>query len=228
MSADDPRITAGLAAQAEAREALLSGGARRLGWKAGFDTAAALEKLGTRAPLVGHLTDHTLVTGGHVAIDGWAHPTLEPELALRVGADVAPGAGHEEVLAAIDAIGPAIELIDLGSADDVEAILAGDIFHRAVLLGELGPLPAGGLGAARLEVRVDGRPAVRDVDPAELLGDLADLVRALADQLPLAADRMRAGDVIITGSAVPALALTGRERVEVTVAGAASVAVAIG
>lgn len=228
MSADDPRITAGLAAQATARDTLLSGGARRLGWKAGFGTAAALEKLGTSAPLVGFLTDRTLVLDGAVGIDGWEHATLEPELAIRVGADVAPGASRDEVLAAIDAIGPAIELIDPGAADDVEAILAGNIFHRAVLLGEMGSVPDGGVDTARLAVHVDGEPVALDVDPSDVVGPLVDVVRALADQLPLAGDRMRAGDVIITGSAIPALALTGGERVEVVLQGAGSVAVAIG
>jgi 2-keto-4-pentenoate hydratase len=78
-------------------------------------------------------------------------------------------------------------------------------------------LPAGSLGELRLAIRVAGRAAVEDVDPRVALGDLADVVRALADQLPLADDAIRAGDVVITGSAVPALALAGGEEVEVDV-----------
>ena len=228
MTEIDPRIAAGLAAQGAARDELLADGARRVGWKAGFGTGAAMAKLSIDAPLVGFLTDRTLVVDGSVAIDGWLKPTLEPELAIRVGADVAPGATRDDVLAAIDGLGPAIELISLGAADDVEQILAGNIFHRAVLLGEIGPVPDAGVAAARLAVHVDGEPVALDVDPAAVVGDLADVVRALAEQLPLAGDRMRAGDVVITGSAIPALALTGGERVEVVLAGAASVAVAIG
>jgi 2-keto-4-pentenoate hydratase len=217
MNIDDPRIIAGLAAQGRARHDVLAGGARRLGWKAGLGTAGAMAKVGTDAPLVGFLTDATLVDGGQdVAIDGWGAPTLEPEVAVRLGADVPAGASRDDVLAAIDAVGPAIELVDLGPPDDVEDVLAGNIFHRTVLLGPLAPWPTRSLQDVRLEVRVAGQPAVTDIDPRDVLGDLADVVRALADQLPLAGETIRTGDVVITGSAIAAIALTGGESVEVT------------
>jgi 2-oxo-3-hexenedioate decarboxylase len=225
MSIDDPRIARGLAAQTRARKALLSDGARRLGWKAGFGTTAAFEKLGTRAPLVGFMTDRTLAADGSViSIDEWRGPTLEPELAIRLGAPLGAGATRTEVITAIGSVGPAIEIIDLGASADVESILAGNIFHRTVLLGELRSLPAGsGLHSLRLEVHVDGRPSVLNVDPREQLGDLADVLSALADQLAICADQMLSGDVIITGSAVPALPLKGGERVTVTLSGFSSV-----
>jgi 2-keto-4-pentenoate hydratase len=229
MNVDDPRIIAGLGAQARERQAALAGGARRLGWKAGLGTTAAMAKVGTDAPLVGFLTDASLVPGGQaVAIDGWGAPTLEPEVALRLGADVPAGASRDDVLAAIDAVGPAIELIDLGPPDDVEAVLAGNIFHRAVLLGPLAPWPgAPTLRDVRLEVRVAGQTPMTDIDPRAALGDLADVVRALADQLPLAGEAMRAGDVVITGSAMPAIALAGGEDVEVSLPGIGHVGVAV-
>ena len=49
----------------------------------------------------------------------------------------------------------------------------------------------------------------------------------MADQAPLAGDVLRAGDVVMTGSVVPAIAITGGERFEVTLSGAGSVALAI-
>jgi 2-keto-4-pentenoate hydratase len=229
VNIDDPRIIAGLAAQARARQDVLAGGARRLGWKAGFGTAAAMAKIGTDAPVVGFLTDATLVAGGQtVDTDGWAVPTLEPEVAIRLGADAPAGASLDDVLAAIDAVGPAIELVDLGPADDLEAVLAGNIFHRIVVLGPLAPWPGSrSLQDVRLEVRIAGQAPITDVDPRTALGDLADVVRALADQLPLAGESIRAGDVVITGSAVPAIALTGREEVEVTLPGIGRVGVVV-
>jgi 2-keto-4-pentenoate hydratase len=228
QNSEDPRIVAGLAAQGRAREDALAGGAARLGWKAGLGTEAAMAKVGTSAPLVGFLTDGTLAaSGATIAIHAWANPLLEPEVAVRLGADVAAGAGAAEVRAAIDAAGPAIELVDLGAPDDVEAVLAGNIFHRAVLLGPLVALPPGGLDAVRLTLAVAGEPVVDGIDPRPALGDLAEVVRAIADQLPLAGTTLKAGDVVITGSAVPPLALRGGEDVEVALDGAGAVSVAL-
>lgn len=228
MNSEDRRIVAGLEAQARLRATVLAGGARHLGWKAGLGAPAALEKHGIGASIVGFLTDATLADdGAAIAIGGWGKAALEPEVAVRLGADLAPGASRDATLAAIADVGPAIELVDLDPTAELEAILAGNVFHRQVLLGQLRPLASGELSAARLEVRVEGQPTLLDVDPSDALGDLADVVRALADQLPAAGERMRAGDVVITGSAVPAIALAGGERVAVTLAGAGSVAVAI-
>jgi 2-keto-4-pentenoate hydratase len=229
VNRDDPRIVAGLATQARKRRAAQAGGAARLGWKAGLGTAAAMQRVAIDAPLVGYITGQTLLADGtEVAIAGWSNPTLEAEVAIRLGADVPAGATRSHTLAAVAAVGPAIELVDLGPPDDVEAVLAGNIFHRAVLLGELAPWPSGrDLDGVRLEIHTAGAPSVHDVDPRELLGDLVEVVRALADQLPAADDVMRAGDVVITGAAAPASALQGGEQVTVAVAGSPGVTVRV-
>jgi 2-keto-4-pentenoate hydratase len=234
MSSPDlltPKVVAGLERQSAQRRRLLDEGARRLGWKAGFGTSAAMAGLGTQAPLLGFLTDHSLrPDGAACAIGDWAKPVLEPEVAVRLGADLAPGASREEAAAAIDAVATAIELVDLdGPADDVEAILAGNIFHRHVVLGAFAPLSAElRLDAVRLEVVAGTETRAQDVDPRELLGDLADVVRHLASQAPGAGEQLRAGDVVITGSAIPALPVAPGDRVEVRAAGLAAVSVQLG
>jgi 2-keto-4-pentenoate hydratase len=228
MTPGDPRIVSGLEAQAAARAAVVADGATRLGWKAGFGTAAAFRTLGTQAPLVGFLTDATLLADGATcSVASWRKPMLEPEIAVRVGRDLPAGASPEHAAEAIDAIAPAIELVDLAEAGtDVEAILAGNVFHRAVLLGAFTPLDAStALADARVDVR--GAACAEQADPTEVLGPLAEIVRHLADALPLAQDGMRAGDVVITGSAVPAIAVSPGERVEVAI-GAVSVTVTLG
>jgi 2-keto-4-pentenoate hydratase len=222
----DPRIVAGMEAQGQVREEALASGDARLGWKAGLGTEAAMAKVGTSAPVAGFLTGGTLVaSGATIAVGAWANPALEPEVAVRLGADVGAGATAAEVRAAIDAVGPAIELVDLGAPDDLEAVLAGNVFHRAVVLGPLAPVPEGGLDAVRLSLALSDRPAVEGIDPRAVLGDLAEVVAALADQIPLAGTTLQAGDVIITGSAVPAIALGCGEDVEVALEGAGAVEV---
>ncbi len=221
---DDRRIAAGLATQGATRAAQLACGERHVGWKAGLGIAAAMERFGTDACVTGFLTDATQrASGAAIALDGFANPLLEAELAVRLGADLAPEATREQARAAIDAAGPAIEVVDLGAVDDLEAVLAGNIFHRAFLLGELRPF-AGDVDDLRLHVRVDERPPLADVDPRDAIGDVAGVVRAIAAQLPLAGARLRAGDVIITGAAARPTQLAGIAEAVVRV-GEAEVAV---
>jgi 2-keto-4-pentenoate hydratase len=225
MNVEDPRIRAGLAAQADLRRDALQR-AGRLGWKAGVGTAAAMQRIGTSAPLVGFMTDATLLAdGASCDITGWANPRLEAEVAVRLGADVPAGATAEQARDAIEAIAPAIELVDPGEPDDVEAVLADNIWHRAVVLGAFAP--AGDLDAARIDVATDGAADATAVDPRALLGDLVDVVRGLADQLPLADDAIRAGDVIITGAVVPAYAVAPGQTWTVALSGGAATSVRI-
>jgi 2-keto-4-pentenoate hydratase len=215
--------------QAGARE-LLAGGATRLGWKAGFGTAAAMENLGTDGPLAGFLTDSTLAPSGTAFdVSGWDKPVLETEVAVRLAADIAAGQSGAEIEAAVGGVAAAIELVDLGEAGtDPGAILAANIFHRAVLLGDFVEL---GEDASLADVRIDVLAADGDdvlgADPAILLGDLTAVLAGMADLLDGSDDSLRSGDVIITGAAIKPFALAGGESVEVRV-GASSVSARIG
>lgn len=195
-------------------------GAGRLGWKAGFGTKAAMEKLGTSGPLVAPLSDATLAPSGTgFDISGWDKPVLEPEVAVRLAADIEAGQSGAEIEAAVESVGAAIELVDLGEAgDDVGAILAAGIFHRAVLLGDLAPLdPGTTLADLRVDVRAGGEDHVLGADPAAVLGDLVDVLAGMAALLALGEERLRAGDLIITGAAIKPFELEGGELVEVQV-----------
>ena len=227
----DPRIVAGLAAQRRLRESRLHAGEQRVGWKAGLGTAPAMEALSITAPLPGFLTDASLAsamtTTDGLSVDAWRNARLEAEVAVRVDRTVPAGSDRDTVAAAIAAIAPAIEIVDLGDPADVEQILADNLFHRAFLFGTF--IGAGGaeLADARLTVDQCGQQSRAGIDPAQLLGDQVEVVRAIADQVRLAGDELRAGDVIMTGSAIAPVALAGGERFEVTLENAGGVELAI-
>ncbi|HEY6032091.1 MAG TPA: hypothetical protein VIU44_16085 [Gaiellaceae bacterium] len=197
----DERVDRGMRALLDVRARRLAAGERPIGWKLGFGAPAALERLGTSAPLVGFLTDRTLVEpGATVSVAGWGTPVLEPEIAIHVGDDLRIGA-----------LGPAIELADVdASVTDPEAILAGNIFHRAVVLG------AGRHASlAELSPRIErnGEEVPSPADPQALTGELGALLRHVRALLPRHGEELRPGDAIIAGSIVPPLQIVPGDRI---------------
>ena len=208
---DDPRVRRGMERQLAARERLLEEGARPIGWKLGLGTAAAMEQHGTDAPVVGHLTDRGLrESGTDIPIGDWGKPAAEPELAVHVASDVPPDGERDAVAAAIGGLGVAIELVDLGGGE-LEDILAGDIFHRHVILGP----PSSGVPLDDLRgAIVLGDEGQYVADPLALVGDPVAALAHLATHLAAFGETVRAGEVLITGSIVPALQIEPGQRLE--------------
>jgi 2-keto-4-pentenoate hydratase len=212
MTPQDERVARGMAIQLSDRSRRRE---RHLGWKVGFGTAQAMAKLGLTAPLVGHLVEPArLESGATVAIGDWDAPKLEPEVAVHLASDVEASGGRDAVLAALGGLGAAIELVDLDpDADDPEDILARNIFQRAVLLGPVRDVRA--THDLHLRVTVDGEEAGDTADVTAATGDVFDAVASVAATLEAAGERLQAGDVVIAGSIVPALALEPGQSVVV-------------
>ncbi|MDQ2954197.1 MAG: hypothetical protein M3R18_04575, partial [Pseudomonadota bacterium] len=96
---------------------------------------------------------------------------------------------------------------------NVEAILAGNIYQRQVVLGPADASRAGGK-LAGLQVRAlrNGVEVATTSDPEVNIGKILDLVRHVADTLAAFGERLRADEVIITGAAVPFLLLGPADR----------------
>lgn len=162
-----------------------------------------MDLLGIEQPLLGFLTSATLLeSGALVEIDEWGTPLLEPEVAVQLGSAVPAGTSPADAAGAIQAVGAAIELVDLGAIDQVEDILAVNIFHRQVLLGEFVDVDPGELDEVQIAVTINGEES-EPSDPREVIGDLGQVIASLADQAELTGESFQAGDVIITGAAVP-------------------------
>jgi len=203
---DDPRIARGMQQQLAARRARIAAGEKPLGWKVGLGAKAAMERLGIRMPVVGYMMEKSQIPDGStVSVTGWTQPVAEPEIAVYMATDLASGAGRDTTIAAIGALGPAIELADLAAPPtDVEITLAGNIFHRGVVLGNPDRSRAGAKldGLAGLVFR-HGKPVVRQEDLQANIGNIVDIVAHVAGTLAAHGEKLRAGDVIITGSIVP-------------------------
>jgi 2-keto-4-pentenoate hydratase len=175
-----------------------------------------MERLKIDAPLVGFLTDGTLVRSGTtLSIAGWTKPAAEPEIAVYMGSDLIDTSNRETIRSAIASIGPAIELADISfPAEDVEVILAGNIYNRHVMLGQPDSSRAGCvLDGLVGHVYRNGAEVASTANPQAATGDLIDIVRHVADLLSALGERLRAGEVIITGSIVPPLWIESQEEI---------------
>jgi 2-keto-4-pentenoate hydratase len=164
---------------------------------------------------VGFLTQNARVTPGDtVSLAGWTKPVAEPEVAVHIGRDVAAGATPDAAAVAIAGISPAIELADVHEpATDPERILSHDIYQRHVVLAGVTPARAGG-AADGLTCRIirHGGEVARTDDPQANTGRWVDIVRHVANVLAAFGERLRAGEVIITGSVVPPIAIEPDEN----------------
>jgi 2-keto-4-pentenoate hydratase len=204
-----------MTAQLAARRARLAAGESPLGWKVGFGSPAAMEKLRTTAPLVGFLMTVGVVQSDRVvSLTGWVKPVAEPEIAIHISRDLPAGGKRSAAAAAIAALSPAIELADAELPfEDVEAILVSNIFQRHVVLGPRDFSRAGGkvAGLTGRIIRRGGEFA-RTSDPEAATGNLISIVRHVADTLGAFGEQLRAGDIIIAGSVVPPLIIEPDEE----------------
>jgi len=203
---DDPRIARGMEKQLATRRARIAAGEKPLGWKVGLGAPPAMERLKIKAPLVGFMMQKSLVpNAGTVSFAGWTKPVAEPEIAVYMGKDLPGGADRSATIAAIAALGPAIELANLNPPpDEVEVTLAGNIFHRHVILGP----PDSARAGAKLDGLVGhvfrrGALAAKQENVEALIGEMIGIVQHVAGTLAAHGEKLRAGDVIITGSLVP-------------------------
>jgi 2-keto-4-pentenoate hydratase len=200
---EDERVVRGMGVHLQSQR---DRGGTRIGWKMGLGLPAAMERLGTTGALVAELRDATHVeSGGSLSVVGWARPVFEPEVAVFFGSDVEPGGDRDAAAAAISAIAPAIEMVDLPSAPtDPGIVLEGGFAHRAVILGTPDETRAGGdFSGLSSTVTANGEPFAAEEDPEGAVGgDLLGLVRHAADYLGAFGERLAAGQFLITGSTI--------------------------
>jgi 2-keto-4-pentenoate hydratase len=171
------------------RRELLAQGAEPIGWKVGFNISAAQQKLGIDAPLAGFLSTNGLLEDGtEVSLED-GPVVIESEVAVELGLDAR----------SIVALLPALEVTDPPDLDqDVETILAGNIFHRAVAFGPRVERAAPGAGRILVNGEVEHSMA-----PAETGAHLEEMVEAVRRRLAAVDEDLLPGQRIITGVLAP-------------------------
>jgi 2-keto-4-pentenoate hydratase len=192
-------VERGTTAMLVRRREILAQGAEPIGWKVGFNISAAREKLGIDAPLAGFLSsDGLLDAGAEVSLDD-GPVVVESEVAVELGADAR----------SIVALLPALEVADPPDLDqDVETILAGNIFHRAVVFGPR--VEANEPGGGRVLVNGEVEHVMA---PGDTSAHLEEMVEAVRKRLAAVDEDMLPGQRIITGVLAPPHAAHPGDRV---------------
>ncbi|SDU79688.1 hypothetical protein [Jiangella alkaliphila] len=202
MAESNPKLLRALEAQLAVRQAALDSGAMRIGWKLGLGDR---ERIGG-GPVVGYLTSLTVLpSGSRCSVAAYAVPRADVEIAVRFKRAVDPDGGLDEVRAAAGSFTVALELCDLGGSDDPAAILAANLFHRAVLFGPWTPgFPR---RAAHAGATIDGAVLAQGRARRDLDHLLLCAARLLADL----GEGFRTGDVVIMGSIVEVAVHNGQQ-----------------
>ncbi|WP_409055138.1 2-keto-4-pentenoate hydratase [Streptomyces sp. SYP-A7185] len=204
-------------------------GAHEAGLKLGFTSAAKMRQMGVSDLIVGRLTDDMRIAEGD-ALDRAAliHPRIEPEVAFRVGRDVDLVDPHADLVSAVDAIAPAMEIIDSryeGFRFDLPRVVADNTSAARYVTGAWVPLDPLALGNLGVTLRVDGRDTAFGSTSAILGHPMRTLTRlqALGARLGL---RLSAGAVVLAGAATAAVPLpVGHVEVAIPTLGRAGIQV---
>lgn len=181
-----------------------------VGYKAGLTSPATQERFGVSHPLYGVLLEEMLLPSGSAVPAAFGARSLyEGDLIVRIGSDAINRAEtDEELLAALDAVVPFLELPDLmytpEAALDGPAIVSINVGSRLGIVGEPIPLPDSAAYAWLAGIRVDvvdaGGQVLAEGRSDALLGHPLNVVRWLRDALRDAGKPLEPGMLLSLGS----------------------------
>ncbi len=205
-------------------------GERRVGMKMGFTSRAKMIQMGVSDMIWGRLTDQMLVEdGGRISLAKYVHPRVEPEIAYLLKAPLAGPVTPIQALAAVEAIAPAIEIID-SRFDNFKFSLEDVVADNASSTGfVVGPWCKPDIDCSNLGMllEIDGR-AAQVGSSAAILGNPARSLAAASRMVAEHGERLEAGWIVMAGGATDAVALTAGMSVRNTVEKLGSVSFTVG
>lgn len=240
LTEDYPGMTLadGYAVQLELRHSYLSRGHRQVGWKVGLTSRAKMVQMGVDVPSIGFLTDRMARPDGSVITVGdMVHPRVEPEIAFITSK---PLSGRNctaaDVLAAVDCVLPAIEVIDsrfTGFKFDLASVVADNSSSaRFVVGGQMlrpSQLEKAGLDLTNLGVVMEKNGEMVGLgSSAAVLGNPAEAIALLVRVLADLDEELPAGSFVMSGSITEAIAVKPGDHVIARFQGLGSVSMRFG
>ncbi len=191
-----------------------------IGYKLGYTSAAMRAQMNIDEPNYGVLTPAHAVSGrqGHIRAADLIHPLAEPEIALRLGRAVqGPNVTREELVAAIDAVFPAIEIVDTRyhayKFTAIDNISDNSSAARFVLGDANEPDALSTLPNTPVTLRIDGREIEQGFGHAAMEDPVLALLW-LVNTLGVKGVGLDAGAIIMTGGLTRAHPIARGNRVE--------------
>ena len=181
------------------------------GYKIALNSPSLMAHFGVDEPVSGHLfEDQKHFSPAELAQEDYRTLLIEPEIAAVIGNDLPGGPGladRERVAAAIEVFVPAFEIVDTRGAHipdlKLPAAIAQNMTNEGLVVGGPGIAPAElDVDSLSIAVIIDGAP-VADLTGAAPQHPL-DAIAWLADHLEHRGKRLRAGQIVLCGSHMPA------------------------
>ncbi|MET7474627.1 fumarylacetoacetate hydrolase family protein [Streptomyces sp. NPDC005648] len=183
----------------------LTAGATVIGHKVGLTSPAMQHLLGVHEPDFGHLLDDMVQRdGGTVRASRYCAPRVEPEICFRLARSLrGPGVTTGDVLAATEAVAPALEIVDSRIRDGRITLVdtvADNASSAGLLCGSWTPMEyAPDLAAVTVDLHVNG-DHVASGSGKDVLGHPAAAVAWLANTLAGFGAGLDPGHVILPGA----------------------------
>src|SRR5579883_471578 len=201
---------------------------RRIGWKVGLTSPAIQEQFGVHEPVFGCLLAEGRLESGHVLSPDLIAPGFENEICVALARDLTPEADAASVAAAVDVFFPALEIIETRGdfTRQLALALADNAQQKAFVLGR--GVPPDGIDLADVIARVH----INGVEVATgrgntVLGHPLNSIVWLARKLAEFGERVRAGDLVMTGSFTRQFPLSRGDHVETVFEGIGAVSVCL-
>ena len=209
----------GYAVQAASIARRLARGEKRIGVKMGFTSRAKMVQMGIDDMIWGRLTDRMIVEdGGAISIADYVHPRVEPEVAFLLNKTLAGPVTAVEAMGAVEAVAPAIEIIDSRYRDfkfSLADVVADNCSSSGIVVGAW-QSPDRDLANLGMILEFNGRP--RQIGSSAAI--LGNPVRSLVSAARLSADAgepLEPGWIVMAGGATAAEALSAGDHVRNTV-----------
>jgi len=217
------------AIQAQSVARRLARGEKLVGVKMGLTSRAKMAQVGVNEVIWGRLTDAMrLEEGATMSRARYVHPRIEPELAFLLKKPIEAEMTAPEALACVEAIAPAMEVIDSRYRNFKFAladVIADNSSSSGFVIGSWSS-PKTDFSNLGLVMEVNGR-AVEIGSTAAILGDpIRSLVAAARSTAP-ALGGLKAGWIVLAGGATAAHSLKVGESVRTTIQRLGSVAVKV-
>lgn len=197
----------------------LARGETLVGYKMGFTSRAKMEQMGVDDLIWGRLTNTMIIEQDQVInLDNYVHPRAEPEIAFKLKSPLAGKVTAEQALAAVEAIAPAIEIIDSRYQNfkfSLSDVIADNCSSTGFIVGKWQRADTK-LADLSMKLMVNDEVSTQGMSNEILdhpINSLIEAARCVAEY----GETLEAGQIILAGAATAAVALEKNQTIRVSV-----------